>query len=166
LNEQAGTTRVLQRFRRLRGLVRDDRGVNLVEAAIVSPLFVLIVFAIVEYATIIYVREALQNGVSQATRFGVTNRLMPQKTRTESIKQIMRQATPTLTLDDSAFAFSHIPPNGKSWLNGTGGPNAIERLTVTYTWPIVTPLIKPFFDGGAITFTVESTMKNESNLQL
>jgi Flp pilus assembly protein TadG len=166
VNEQVHATQALQRFRRLRRLAGDDRGVNLIEAAIVSPLFVLIVFAILEYATIIYVHEALQNGVSQATRFGVTGRLQAQKDRVESMKSIMRQATPTLTLDDAAFQFTHIPPNGKNWVAGTGGPGAIERLRVTYTWPIVTPVLKPFFDDGSITFQVESTMKNERNLQL
>jgi Flp pilus assembly protein TadG len=56
-------------------LLREVRGVNLVEAAIVTPLLVLLTFAIIEFATLLYVHEALQNGVSQATRFAITGRL-------------------------------------------------------------------------------------------
>jgi hypothetical protein len=34
-------------------------------------------------------------------------------------------------------------------------------VTITYTWDLYTPLIRPFFDDGRITFVVESAMKNE-----
>jgi hypothetical protein len=142
-------------------LLREVRGVNLVEAAIVTPLLVLLTFAIIEFATLLYVHEALQNGVSQATRFAITGRLITGKSRTESIKAVMRQATPTLTLPEGAFAFSHIPAGGGGWVEGTGGPNSIERITVTYSWPIMTPLLRPFFPTDAVVFVVESAMKNE-----
>jgi hypothetical protein len=37
----------------------------------------------------------------------------------------------------------------------------VSRVTVTYQWDIMTPLIRPFFTNGKVTFRVESTMKNE-----
>ena len=52
--------------------MRDAKGVNIIEAAIVMSLLLLVCFSVAEYATIFYVNLALQNGVSQATRFGVT----------------------------------------------------------------------------------------------
>jgi hypothetical protein len=81
--------------------------------------------------------------------------------RDASMKLVMRNATPTLTLPDSAFSFSHMPLSGGGWVNGTGGPGDIERLTVRYTWNILTPLMRPFFPGGQINITVDSAMKNE-----
>jgi Flp pilus assembly protein TadG len=152
--------------------LRDATGANLVEAAIVTPLLLLLTFSIVDFASLFYVDLALENGVSVATRYGVTGNQMADPSnptvtlsRTDSIKMAMRQATPTLTLDDSAFTFSHMSPGATTWAAGPGGPNDIEKVTVDYTWNIMTPLLKPFFTGGQIHFTVESAMKNEGRFQ-
>ena len=81
------------------------------EAAIITPLLLLLTFSIVDFGALFYVYLALENGVSQATRFGVTGNLMDDPTHpgtrcraTDSIKTAMRQATPTLTIPDSAFS--------------------------------------------------------------
>jgi hypothetical protein len=144
----------------------------MIEAAIVTPLLLLLTFSIVDFASIFYVYLALENGVSQASRYGVTGNLMNDPSnpgnllsRTGSIELAMQQATPTLTIDDSAFSFSHISPGGTSWVSGTGGPGDIEKVTVDYTWDILTPLLKPFFTNGQVHFTVESAMKNEARFQ-
>jgi Flp pilus assembly protein TadG len=155
-----------QRIRRL----SDSRGTNLVEAAIVTPLLLLLTFAIVDFSSLFYVHLALENGVSQATRFGVTGKTLPNPgggtmSRTDSVKTAMRNATPTLTIGDAAFAFAHIPAGGAAWVGGTGGPGEIERVTVTYNWRPFTPLIRPFFPGGEITLQVASTMKNEGKFE-
>jgi Flp pilus assembly protein TadG len=157
---------------RLRKLFRHCAGTNMIEAAIVTPLLLLMTFSIVDFASIFYVYLALENGVSQASRYGVTGNLMNdpsnpgnQLSRTGSIEAAMRQATPTLTIDDSAFSFSHISPGGTAWVAGTGGSGDIEKVTVDYTWNILTPLLKPFFTNGQVHFTVESSMKNEARFQ-
>lgn len=133
----------------------------MVEAAIITPLLLLLTLATVDFASLFYVYLALQNGVSQATRFAVTGNLVPDESREGSIRIAMRQATPTLTLDDSAFTFSHLPPGGSSWTSGVGGPDDVGKVTIDYTWHLMTPLLRPFFANGEIHFTVESAMKNE-----
>src|SRR5262245_7751151 len=94
----------------------DCRGTNLVEAAFVTPLLLLLTFGIADFGTLFYTYLALENGVSQATRFGVTGEQMTDPnnpnnklSRAESIKLAMRRSTPSLTIDDSAFSFSHLP---------------------------------------------------------
>jgi Flp pilus assembly protein TadG len=151
--------------RRSVGRLRDATGANMIEAAIVTPLLVLLTFSIVEFGSIFYVYLALENGVAQATRFAVTGNTTSGMSRTDSIKAAMRDATPTLTIPDGAFAFSHMAPGGSSWLGGVGGPNDIEKVSVTYTWSVVTPLMRPFFTNGQITLTVDSAMKNEGRFQ-
>jgi hypothetical protein len=47
------------------------------------------------------------------------------------------------------------------WVAGTGAENDIGRVTITYPWNLMTPLIRPFFTGGQIVFRAESAMKNE-----
>jgi len=136
----------------------------MVEAAILTPLLLLLTLGIAEFATLFYVYLALENGASQASRYGVTGQLIAGETREDSIKDAMRKATPTLTLEDGMFAFYYMPLNGPAnWLAGTGGPNDISKVTINYTWSFMTPLIRPFFGpDGKILLTVESAMKNES----
>lgn len=150
----------------------DATGSTLLEAAIITPLLLLLTFSIVDFASMFYVYLALENGVSQATRYAVTGNLMDdpanpggQLSRDDSIKTAMRDATPTLTLDDSAFTFEHMSVGGGSWLGGSGGPGEIQKVTVNYTWKFFDPVLGAFFSGGQIALTAESAMKNESRFQ-
>src|SRR3954465_4604801 len=95
-------------LQRIRRLWRETAGVNMIEAAIITPLLLLLTFSVVDFASIFYVYLALENGLSQATRFAVTGNKMDDPlnpgsklNRADSIKMAMRQATPTITLDDS-----------------------------------------------------------------
>ena len=157
---------------RLLARLGDATGANLVEAALVTPLLLLLTFSIVDFASLFYVYLALENGVSQASRYGITGNQMADPdeegemlSREASIREAMRDATPTLTLDDEAFAFSHLPVGGSTWLGGAGGPNDISRVTVRYTWTPYTPLVSRLFAGGELDVTVESAMKNERRFE-
>jgi uncharacterized membrane protein (UPF0127 family) len=152
--------------------LRDTAGTSIVEAAIITPLLLLLTLSICDFGALFYVYLALENGVGQASRYGVTGSLMndpanPGNTlsRTDSIKTAMRQATPTLTLPDSAFSFSFMAPGAAGWTAGTGGPGDIGKVTVDYTWTLMTPLLRPFFTGGQAHLRVDSAMKNEAAFQ-
>jgi len=154
--------------------LRDASGATLIEAALVTPLFLLLTFSIVEFGAVFYAYLALENGVSLSTRYGVTGNLMDDPSnpgtplsRQDSIKTAMKDATPTLTIDDSTFTFSHRTPGpGGGWVGGSGGPNDIERVTINYTWKFFTPLIWPFFPpNGELNLRVDSAMKNESRFE-
>ena len=154
------------RRRRFSQCLRESKGSNLIEAAIVLPLLSLVCFSVAEYGFIFYVKLVLQNRVSQATRFGITGAVLPGQSRAESIRSAMRQATPTLTIDDTAFTFAHLPAGASTWLAGTGPPNSIEKVTVDYYWPIVTAMMRRFFPNDEVHFQVESAMKNEGDIEL
>jgi Flp pilus assembly protein TadG len=162
-----GITALLRRRRSIRRL-GDAKGANLVEAAIVTPLLLLLTLGIVDFSAMFYAYLALEHGVSQATRLAITGQTLndPSGTamsRQNSIIQRMRETTPTLTLPDAAFAFSSMRPPAGTWNNGSlGGPGDIGRVTVTYTWTFMTPLIRPFFPSGQVVLRVSSTMKNEA----
>jgi len=141
--------------------LRDSGGQSLLEAAFITPLLLLLTFAIVDFSAMLYVHLALQNGVAQASRFGVTGQTSGGMSREDSIRAAMRNSTPTLTLGDGAFVFSNLPPGSGVWAPGTGGAGAIDKVTVNYTWQLMTPVLRPFFPSGEMRFTVESIMKNE-----
>ena len=154
--------------RRAMRRLRDSRGTSIVEAAIITPLLLLLTLSIVDFGALFYVYLALENGVSQATRFAVTGNLMDDPanpgtylSRDNSIMLNMRQATPTLTIPDSAFSFSHMTVGGAGWTGGSGGPNELAKVSVQYTWTFINPMFWAFFSGGQIVLNVESAMKNE-----
>jgi hypothetical protein len=151
-----------QLSRRLFKRLRSSRGATLVEAAIIIPLLLLITFSIVDFGALFYVYLSLENGVSQATRYAVTGNLLAGTSdRVGTIKAAMRNATPTLSIPDGAFTFEHMPVGGSTFQGGVGGPDEIEKVTVDYTWGILTPVLRPFFTNGEVHFRVSSMMKNE-----
>ena len=145
--------------------LKESRGANIVEMALVMPLLFLLTFSIVDFGSLFYVYLALENGVSQAARFGVTGNIDAGKTREESIRAAMRAATPTLTIDDAAFTFSHLTPGSVAWQAGSGEPADVSKVRVTYTWALMTPFIRELFPGGQINIAVESAMLNEPRFE-
>jgi hypothetical protein len=143
---------------------RASRGSALAEVGIIIPLLTLVTFSLIDFAGIFYAFLTLQNGVSQATRYAVTGRRMNDPnnsgsslSREDSIKAAMRQATPTIRIEDDEFSFFNVTTGA----TGTGGPTDIIRVTVDHDWKLVSPVLWPFFGADKISISVSSTMKNE-----
>ena len=134
---------------------RDDKGQSMVETAIVLPLLLLLTFGIIEFGVLLYVNLALENGVSQASRLGITGN--GGASRQASILAELRRSTPTLTIDDSHIEFTHLA--GGAWVSGLGGAGDVSKLTVTYPHQLV--VLTPLVSGGRVTLRAESAMKNE-----
>ena len=141
--------------------LKESTGANIVEMALVLPLLFLLTFSIVDFGSLFYAYLALENGVSQAARYGVTGNVLEGKSREESIREAMREATPTLTIEDGAFAFSHLTPGAVAWESGSGEPGDVSKVQVTHSWKLMTPFIREFFASNMVTITVESAMLNE-----
>ena len=122
----------------------------------------LLSLSVVEAAMLFFAYLTLQNGVTAATRFGVTGQDPNDdghKTRhEESIMRVMRNATPGLTLADGEFTFYDLTTQS----SGTGGPNDIIQVTVTHPWLLISPMVWPLVgNGGVITLRVSAMMRNE-----
>ena len=120
----------------------------------------LLSLSVVEAAMLFFAYLTLQNGVTAATRFGVTGQDpddADHPTRHEdSIMRVMRNATPGLTLADGEFTFYDLTTQS----SGTGGPNDIIQVTVTH--PMLLPMVWPLVgNGGVITLRVSAMMRNE-----
>ena len=121
----------------------------------------LLSLSVVEAAMLFFAYLTLQNGVTAATRFGVTGQDPnddDHPTRHEdSIKRVMRDAT-GLTLEDGEFTFYDITTQS----SGTGGPNDIIQVTVIHPWLLISPMAWPLVgNGGVITLRVSAMMRNE-----
>ena len=113
--DHAISNKTLEGRKSIKDRWNSSRGANLVEMAMVLPLLLLLTFAIVDFSSLFYVYLALENGVSLATRYGVTGQQMNDPmnptqllSREDSVKVAMRQATPTLVIPDTAFTFEHL----------------------------------------------------------
>jgi len=121
----------------------------------------LLSLSVVEAAMLFFAYLTLQNGVTAATRFGVTGQDPnddDHPTRHEdSIMRVMRDAT-GLKLEDGEFTFYDITTQS----SGTGGPNDIIQVTVTHPWLLISPMVWPLVgNGGVITLRVSAMMRNE-----
>ena len=136
---------------------RSLRGSALVEVGIIILPLVTISFAVLDFAGILYTFLAMQNGVSQATRFAVTGNTVNDASgqampRDQAIRQAMRAAN-----SNQVVRAAYV----STGTSGTGAPKDIIRVTVTYDWQLLTPILQPFFPSGHVTVRVASTMRNE-----
>ena len=125
-------------MRRIRNVRRlgDSKGANLVEAAIVTPLLLLLTLGIVDFSAMFYGYLALEHGVSQATRFAITGR-----TSTVGGAPIGREAS-IKAGDAGGHADDHdsgrrlqiqlhaLP--ARPLVGGLGGPSDVGRVTIDY----------------------------------
>ena len=140
---------------------RPTPGQALVETAIGIVLLVLLSLSVVEAAMLFFAYLTLQNGVTAASRFGVTGQDPnddDHPTRHEdSIMRVMRDAT-GLKLEDGEFTFYDITTQS----SGTGGPDDIIQVTVKHPLQLISPMVWPLVgNGGVITLRVSATMRNE-----
>jgi Flp pilus assembly protein TadG len=141
----------------------DEDGANLIEAALILPVVLWIIFATFEFAGILYAQMALQNGVSLATRYAVTRTTMAGKTRQASIIATLNADTPSLAIDPSTITISHLNSGSSTWAAGDGGAGSVEKVSVDYVWHLLTPFMPTIFATNSITLHAESSMKNESD---
>jgi Flp pilus assembly protein TadG len=152
----------------------SQKGQTLVEFALVLPLLFLLLFGIVDLGIMFYVNLTMQYAVYQGTRYAVTGQSdLGTDRRSALIAKIKNSSfglydKNTHTPKDPEI--SVITPSKVTFTNYTGTPttgnpgkpNDIIIVSLTYTWPLLTPMLKPFFPGGNYTFTVKATMKNET----
>src|SRR5436309_4581195 len=144
------------------GSPRPTPGQALVETAIGIVLLMLLTFSVVDAAMLFFAYLTLQNGVTAATRYAVTGQNPnddDHPTRHEdSIRRVMRDATPGLNLLDDEFSFYDITTQSP----GTGIPNEVIEVTITHPQQLISPMVWPLVgNGGVINLQVSATMSNE-----
>ena len=133
------------------------------EFALVAPVFLLLVFAIMDFSRLFYVETTLQNAVRQAGRYAITGNHLPDPqhqgqnlSRVSSITQIAQNAA--AGLDVSSIQVSSLG-GGKG---SAGGPEDTVTISLTTNFKFVSPLVAQFFKNGTYTFTVSVSFRNEA----
>jgi hypothetical protein len=136
-------------------------GVSIVETAIALPLFLILLFGIVDVGRVLFAHTTLQHSVREAGRFAVTGRSLPGNggplTRVDSIVQ---------TVVDDARPFALAPSDVRitsafGGVGSAGGPGDMVTIAVTHHVTLITPLVGQFFPNGEYVIDVATTFKNE-----
>lgn len=139
------------------------RGQSLVEMALVLPMFLMLICAVVDFSHVFYVQMTLQNALREAGRFASTgnhladpNNAGQNLSRVNSIIATAQQAAP-------GFTFTNINVTSVAGGAGSaGGPGDIVTISMSSSVPMLTPLMAPFFQpNGTYNFTVSVSFKNE-----
>jgi len=141
---------------------RASSGSSLVEFAFVAPLFLLLLFGVIDFSHLFFVEMTLQNAVRQAGRYAITGNHQPDPkhpgqylSRVASIEQVAQQAAAGLDVSSLQIT-SKVGGSGSA-----GGPGDTVTISLTTNLKLMTPLVAQFFPSGIYTFTVSVTLKNE-----
>ena len=146
--------------------VRSRRGAptsgnTLTEFAIVVPLFFLVMFAVVDMASLFYTQITLQDAVRSGGRYAITGQHQPNGhggslSRVNSIIAVVQQQA--MGLNISNISVSSVQGGSGS----AGGPGDTVLITLTSNVQLLTPFMSQFFRNGVYTFTVSTRFKNET----
>jgi len=153
----------------------NNTGQAVVEFSLVAILFFFMLLSIVDMGYMFYVNFTMQHAVREGTRYAITGQsnlgtdrrsALIQKIKNSSNglydKNLHSPKNPTIkVISPSNVTFSNYT-SGTVQNGDPGKPDDVIVVSLTYTCPLITPVLKPFFNGGQYTFTVKSTMKNES----
>ncbi|RZI42421.1 pilus assembly protein [Herbaspirillum sp. HC18] len=145
-----------------------QRGASAVEFAIIAPLLFFLLFAIVDACAMLWVNLTMQHAVREGARYAVTGRtdLDPNASNQQRFRAVIEKIK-----DSSMGLYDKVEPriNGigygetdkyNSGMFGVAGE--IFVLRIDCSWPLLTPLLQPFFDNGTYRFSVAATMRNEA----
>lgn len=147
---------------------RKERGASVVEFAIVAPAVFLLLIGIVEICVLFWVNLTMQYAVREGARYAVTGRadLDPHPTndkRHRAVIQAIRENSMGLfdRVDPKINNVSYDNPAGyKAGMFGKSG--GVFVLRIDCAWPLMTPVLQPFFNDGKYRFSVATTMRNEA----
>lgn len=146
-------------------LRRRQGGSNIVEFAIIAPVFLLILFAIFEFSLMYFVNLTMQYAVREGARYAITGQtdLDPASANQQRYNAVIQKMK-----DSSLGYYDKVSPvisvNNVKGNNASmfGNPGDIIVISVDCYWPLTTPLMTPFFTNGKFHFVVAATMRNEA----
>jgi hypothetical protein len=152
-----------------------QRGVAMIEFALTAPVFLLLIFLIIDFSYLFWVNLTMQHAVREGVRFAVVGRTLAdpndpqgqtQLNHCDSAKEFIRRnamglydkLNPTIAFNTVDASGNVVPvPSGSCWSAGQ-----IIMVDATTEMPLLTPLVRPFFPDGTYVFSVSTTMKNEA----
>ncbi|APG28688.1 hypothetical protein A7E78_13110 [Syntrophotalea acetylenivorans] len=143
------------------------KGATVVEFALIIPVLLILLMAIIELGALFWVNMTMQHAVREGARYAITGRIdldpnpnPDDRLRPAAVAEKIKLSS--LGLYDSVVTDMVVTDPDGNVLGGFGGPGETLVINLQCSWPLLTPLIRPFFDGGTYNFQVSSTMRNEN----
>jgi Flp pilus assembly protein TadG len=154
-------------------LIRNNKGQTMVEFALIGILLFGLVFAVIDFGTMLYVNLTMQHAVREGARYAITGSSDGScggTIRSCAVAKIRNSSVGLCDKNPCNITFytlqsgSPVPlptdPNDPG-SSVVGGPSELIMVRVAYSWPLMTPIVKPFFPDGKYSFTVGATMQTE-----
>lgn len=143
---------------------RHQRGLETVEMAILLPVFLLLLFAMMDFSRLVFTQVSLQHAIREGGRFGVTGERLENpndpgtlQSRIESIKRIVRESAVGVNVEDDDIVISSV----QGGTGSAGGPGDTLTISLSHDFVFVTPMIGQYLDDNTYTITVSTSFRNE-----
>jgi Flp pilus assembly protein TadG len=134
---------------------RRSRGQALVEFALVFPIFLLVLVAIVDMGRAVFAYNTITNAAREGARLGIVNQDTASiTTRATRQTQVAETAAPNVTVQ-----IKESTPNADPATNANCAPIAVGCVViVTYqtTYTPITPIVGRILFGSGVTMTAKS----------
>jgi Flp pilus assembly protein TadG len=143
-----------------------SEGWTMVDFAMVAPLFLFLLFAVMDYGWLMFAQMNVQQAVQDGGRFASTGNHSTDSsgdtlTRIQSIINTIQNeiSVPGVNVQQNLQICSLS--GGCTGAGAAGGPGDTVTLKLTTSLPLMTPVISRLFSGGVYTFTSSTSFKNE-----
>ena len=150
-------------MRATRGSERKTRGQGLVEFALVLPLFLVLIMAIVDLGSAVFAYNSITNAAREGARLAIVNQDAT-KITTRATSQSAVARTPTVTVNFYRAADDGTPDTTQSCPIGASSFIAVGCLAVVTfqgSYQPITPIIGAIVFGSGVTFTAETVLPVE-----
>ena len=141
-----------------------SRGQALMEFALVSPIFLLVVVALFDMGRAVFAYNTLTNAAREGARMAVVNQYQPY------IIQKAKQATQIVELDDPSVTVSFwqvaadgTPDKTKPQCNDLVAVGCLAVVSFQATYQPITPIISNILFKNGVTFTATSQLSVEAS---
>ncbi|WP_433704364.1 TadE/TadG family type IV pilus assembly protein [Paraburkholderia sacchari] len=135
-------------------LWRAQRGVAMVEFAVVLPVLLILLFGIVEMGLFLYDKAVVTNASREGARAGIV--LKSPKATSTDVQNVVTNYTSTYLL---TFGSQNTPVVTTSGTGGTFGQPLTVTVSYQYSGLALGRMVAPI--TGPITLTATSVMNNE-----
>lgn len=147
----------------LQRLKSSQDGATIIEVAFTLPVLLWLIMAILEFGIIFHLMSLTNYAATEAARLGKTGALYGVSSRDQLISDTISgtlepwlRGSTMLTIETRSLGSFNDPG-----VDGIGQGGELVHYSVTLNWPLLTPMISNFFEGGTVPIRASVLVKNE-----
>ncbi len=157
----------MKKMRSIKKIFRNNEGAALIEFAMVVPVLVFLLMAIIEFGIIFHLMSLSTYAANEAARAGKTGNTYSAASRDAMIKnKVEKVLSPWMKsgkeLTLSTQSYGSFGDLGAAGVVGAGNSGEVVLYTITLNWPVLTPVLGAAFGpGGSVPIITRVLVKNE-----